>query len=1527
MEQDHPPEQQYTASGRATKGGWGGKRAGSGRAKKTAAISTARTASGTTTTAQQPTAQLLSTLPHSAAPPAIVPSSSVPRPPPATFFLPRDTRQAIPGPAYIGGNRVGLTSDVQQPQNEPQTRRTLPSSSLQNDSSSVSIAELSRLNAELAFVQEHDVHGDIASGLSQIDDSLADELLADRDSDASNATAAQIETEASEPAAETVLEQYLNAFKRRIVKEIKKHGKPQCYADGQLFDRPPHPIFALDKAGAVDFSPDPLYHRDILVWLPHLLPHCPAVFKCTCGKTLSKHGYQNKPIARRVRRFPDTDYFLLQTDFGVTPTVRLMPDVDRASKEAIHISSNNYRALYKKAFLLASGTVKRLGPSPFSEMVSELQYRDHASRELIYYSAAFSSPQFSSFTDANGFAGCPPSTGYLKAMYTDYIGAHRIFMDRAQAALPLDIAKADHTFDFLKYMGGLNGEKIWKAAFNVVNQWEEVPCRRSSSDEIIGISLKAVGHPPTSLLYTDSPQTEQTFYEEIAETLAANVRHISTWTDLPKFEISEDVAPEFISHAHMLNEAVADILEEVQSMAQAGQVLVVAVGVKFRSGVALGKPCLDIIQLRTKTRVLIFKMTDIDVRSQFIPALRAFFTSSAIVKVGYQVRQALLAIGEALDLQDLIIATRSATSPLFVDLGHHAKLAGALEDPNMPLHALVGVILKRCLDFPPLSPYRWATSLSVSDITALYSETDCLWQLWSTLSKRESVGLRLSPVQLQCDGQLVTLVHSCKPVAYGRLVLDHPGYLEAVDDDNGLTRRINISASRTLIEITEVLVPGAIHNLHRQTIEWIYTHGRRIVAAHLPLHHLLLHSLSPLHSPSRTSSLHRMTEDTQFEIWEASPEDEYMYSDEEDDDFWDDLSIEADDDLDAIRVITEAVEHAQNILRQAADETIPTRVLDDAFHFMDRLLRLLSKKHSAFKAFSHDFSEAIFIRDKDDVAAVRAALEKRGINWEYAKRAKAAGLNRRIRRYIPNRHVLCERLTALFTGYQDIICSTQIEHPSRGRFFCDDARQMADRLLDTVSRGFLSDPAGIPLYYTMGKDRDGLTVYRTMRGTNSVEGGVHMAIRRVFGSLKASPILGECILISWTFRRNQSVGYHNRTGKKFRGHFDLWLSDEIVEICTLLDVKPSFPLPRLLATRIATSETFGIIPMDTKIAGELGITTLPQIQVDGVPHHRDLPVHILTRLSTRPMSQYRYLQLRQRTLYPVLPVATPAEYRKFKQIINNTMFRRGRASHPPHEAYKNINFTKLATFWNGEVDVQDRTITDPSQRLYYKIPAQLELHHKKTILWKSERSTLFLGQNAAALKVFTDIINSDDNMVTTLPPISLPNDEPDDTLKTVAELRTVLDSGLLDAAHSEPQRRISTRDLDQLERMPEDDVPQSEINPSAMDVDSTDASSTTPQPTYHQPTLQLGQGSLVIARGTTAKVLNASTGDRCAVCTKDFCEKRWECPGNGNRANCRCNHPLLQPGERVRIPEAKVIRIIAERKAAAAAAAADAMEY
>ena len=325
---------------------------------------------------------------------------------------------------------------------------------------------------------------------------------------------------------------------------------------------------------------------------------------------------------------------------------------------------------------------------------------------------------------------------------------------------------------------------------------------------------------------------------------------------------------------------------------------------------------------------------------------------------------------------------------------------------------------------------------------------------------------------------------------------------------------------------------------------------------------------------------------------------------------------------------------------------------------MDQIFCLLPKKHTAFRAFAHDFSEAIFLRDRGDEARVRAVLEHKGINWDYARRAHSPSLNRRIWRYIPPRDILVPRLETLVNGYRNVICTAQTGWAKY--FFSKDAQEMSERLLDTARRGFLSDPLGIPLYYHMGIDRDGLTVYHTIRGTNLVEGGVHMAVRRVFGSLQASPELAECLLLNWMLRRNKTVcistlstrstldsysGWSSKPNRpKYSGHFALWLTDEITELTTELGVTPSFTPPPILVTRIATSETFGLVPLSNQLAEKFNITTLPTRCITGIPHHHDTPVHTLTRLSTKPINRYRYIQLRQHTLYPVTPVHTYAEY-------------------------------------------------------------------------------------------------------------------------------------------------------------------------------------------------------------------------------------------------------------------------------------------
>jgi len=109
----------------------------------------------------------------------------------------------------------------------------------------------------------------------------------------------------------------------------------------------------------------------------------------------------------------------------------------------------------------------RFGPSPFAEMIAELQRQHHAELELMYLDAArhyglYGSEQisqFSPFHDRKHYVGAPPSVQYLKAMFVDYITAHRVVM------------KVDHTFDVNWFYSLLNLSLLLNFS-SILNTWE-----------------------------------------------------------------------------------------------------------------------------------------------------------------------------------------------------------------------------------------------------------------------------------------------------------------------------------------------------------------------------------------------------------------------------------------------------------------------------------------------------------------------------------------------------------------------------------------------------------------------------------------------------------------------------------------------------------------------------------------------------------------------------------------------------------------------------------------------------------------------------------------------------------------------------------------------------------------------------------------------------------------------------------------------------------------------------------------------
>lgn len=457
----------------------------------------------------------------------------------------------------------------------------------------------------------------------------------------------------------------------------------------------------------------------------------------------------------------------------------------------------------------------------------------------------------------------------------------------------------------------------------------------------------------------------------------------------------------------------------------------------------------------------------------------------------------------------------------------------------------------------------------------------------------------------------------------------------------------------------------------------------------------------------------------------------------------------------------------------------------------------------------------------------------------------------------------------------------------------------------------------------------------------------------------------------------KQVGYRNRTGRKYRGFHDPWLVDEIFELSTELGTQPSFPPPHVLATRIATSETFGILPLSTQLAEKYNITALPPRRVIGVPHHCDTPVHMLTRLSTKPENRYRYLQRRQQTLYAVTPVHTYAEYVKFKSLVHDTQFRRKgiRRQYPSHEAFKLIDWDRLVISWNSEVDKQSRSETDSNKRLYYKLPSQLERHYKKMISWTSAQSTIMMGGNATALKAFQDLLASEENTTSVLPARSLPICVPTGAVDLsynhdgqfsyhdrlfYTEIFIYLEFSRLCVSDFDAfcPRPIEEMSQSQFIQLPSENPPPftaSTRSPSpqliragnsllssadthtlsanilpdtedacSMNINTNPSLSPLPSslPPLQQAQLTLNMDSTSL--GSYLTTFNASTtstvshtiqkpGMRCAPCCKALCSRRHTCEGRGNREFCKCAHPALRRGEKVRLSEERIAALLASQ--------------
>ena len=220
------------------------------------------------------------------------------------------------------------------------------------------------------------------------------------------------------------------------------------------------------------------------------------------------------------------------------------------------------------------------------------------------------------------------------------------------------------------------------------------------------------------------------------------------------------------------------------------------------------------------------------------------------------------------------------------------------------------------------------------------------------------------------------------------------------------------------------------------------------------------------------------------------------------------------------------------------------RVLLDAFHGMDRVLKTIPTAHGWQPDFKLALRDAIFLWHRDDYDAVIEVCQRRGWDFQRLMKCRSSYVLRRVRRIVPKPSVLVPRLKQVIRFYSN---PEFVDAKSGGMLVTQRTRDAMDSLIRHAALGCLSDPRNVSLYYVTGVDADGLKLYRCSRGTNAVEGRVHQPLNRLFGAQSSSPELCDNVLADYRARTNQRLGALNRPGESYIGFPDAYIVDEIVE--------------------------------------------------------------------------------------------------------------------------------------------------------------------------------------------------------------------------------------------------------------------------------------------------------------------------------------------------------------------------------------------
>ncbi|EDR10701.1 uncharacterized protein LACBIDRAFT_324541 [Laccaria bicolor S238N-H82] len=734
---------------------------------------------------------------------------------------------------------------------------------------------------------------------------------------------------------------------------------------------------------------------------------------------------------------------------------------------------------------------------------------------------------FLSFDDAGprGRHGYIPSPRWFWDVYDGYTEKHQHDFNQHTAMLPADVTK---------HVARVEGEQVFTALLTVTNHTAQIRAcdfvaTKSHSQFELALnrmreSLELFGHCQPSAFYTDMP-TDRGFLEKCFPSLQENVFPVEKYGDLDVFELPSS------TQLSILPKNTAQSIND----ADLTQI--------FKENMLLSSWHIKIVYI-------IFRLGRIWQNESFLISSSFFFSTPKFSKqVGWSLQTFYtfnkLVVQLSLLLRCVISNISKTSLPDLCALVLHKRFLNKKLSEQLQ-HAAQGAYASLCI-------YEKLAKITV-----------------------------LQPLPTAINPSLPVLLYSTD-----NTTVIAQGIISQHLDDHSFDG-FTITPTRTVIDISKVLVPGAI----------LTTHGRRSLKSFgkTPFSVVCLRSHLRLIDPTVTLE---ESGSLQSAIQPEVVSEDYSHSESVELSSGDSEELEGESTVSLAPLLSQdlsgpfidpssdrdpaSLSLGCEILGtdpETWDYTIYSCVLKDPWHVFHMFQ--ISATHGLRKQFTRELRDAIFIPDSADRAQIDSwgAIQSPPRTYMSLRNSSSEWLRQQCKHIIPTPHILYPLVAKVFRTYGPIV-----DPDSQKPLFSSDNWKTAKNVLELIKNGYLSDPPGVALYTAIGIDKKagGLPIYRCARGTNSTEGGVHAHICSRLPKFGTSIRHLQASLLDFVLRHNLLTGTYNSTGQRYRGHYSIWITNSIQE--HLISLQDTLVDPIQISGWVngnlytPTTEVLGILPI------------------------------------------------------------------------------------------------------------------------------------------------------------------------------------------------------------------------------------------------------------------------------------------------------------------------------------------------------------